>query len=550
MSDTAQVEQPAGQPKPLGPFQERLSTYLRAGYPILYVVTAEEDRAIELINALLSDGDLVRRRPYVWSVSRGLCSIDMKPVDSRTADPQRILPFLLEYQNSGVFILEDFHFYLDDRAQTAPLVIRQLRDLVAPFKAARKTVVLLSSVLKIPPELEKDLTVVDLDMPGEEELAAVLDDTVDQVQDNPRVEVNLAEGGREKIVKALTGLTRTEAENALAKVVVTRSRLDPEDVDLLLAEKEQIIRKSGMLEFYSTPERFGSIGGLENLKSWLRQRGKAFSEAARQFGLPSPKGLLLVGVPGCGKSLSAKAVSAEWQMPLLKFDLGKVFGSLMGQSEENMRRALKMAEAVAPCVLWIDEIEKGLSGTRGATGDSGTSTRVFGTLLTWMEENQKPVFTIATANDIEGLPPELLRKGRFDEIFFIDLPSPQERANILAIHLTKHHRDYRDFDLSVLVHASDGFSGAEIEQAVVSALYLAFAEGDDTKLVDRHLHQAIRTTVPLSQSMGQRIALLRTEAEKWRPASGAGDAKPGDVKAATIAESPPVARKPKRIFDV
>ncbi len=536
--------------KPMSPFQERLNTYLRAGYPILYVVTAEEDRAVELLGGLLSDGELSKRKPYVWSVSRGLCTLDLKPVDRRTADPKRILPFLLEFPDPGVFILEDFHFFLDDRSPTAALVIRQLRDLVGPFKATRKTVVLLSSVLKIPPELEKDLTVVDLEMPGEEELAAVLDDTVEQVRDNPRVEINLGEGGREKMVKALTGLTRTEAENALGKVVVTRSRLDPEDVDLLLAEKEQIIRKSGMLEFYSTPERFGSIGGLENLKVWLRQRGKAFSEKARQFGLPSPKGLLLVGVPGCGKSLSAKAVAAEWQMPLLKFDLGKVFGGLVGQSEENMRRALRMAEAVAPCVLWIDEIEKGLSGTRGQTGDSGTSTRVFGTLLTWMEENQKPVFTIATANDIEGLPPELLRKGRFDEIFFIDLPSAQERANIFAIHLTKHHRDYRDFDLAAHVQATDGFSGAEIEQAVISALYMAFAEGEETKLTDRHLQQAITSSVPLSQSMGQRITALRSEAkEKWRPASGGAESAE-QVREASIVEPPPAPKKPKRIFDV
>jgi len=379
----------------------------------------------------------------------------------------------------------------------------------------------------------------------------VLDETVEQVGDNPRVDVNLADGGREQIVKALTGLTRSEAENALAKVIVTRSRLDPDDIDLLLAEKEQIIRKSGMLEFYSTPERFGSIGGLENLKTWLRQRGKAFSEKARQFGLPSPRGLLLVGVPGCGKSLSAKAVAAEWKMPLLKFDLGKVFGGLVGQSEENMRRALKMAEAVAPCVLWIDEIEKGLSGSRGSSGDSGTSTRVFGTLLTWMEENTRQVFTIATANDIEGLPPELLRKGRFDEIFFIDLPGPHERANILAIHLAKHHRDHRDFDLASHVLAADGFSGAEIEQTVVSALYAAFAEGEDTKLEDRHLEQAIRSTMPLSQSMGPRIGLLRNEAEKWRRASpGPEETQAGEVADVAMPEPPPMPKKPRRIFDV
>ena len=536
------------EPEP-NPFQESLRTYLRAGYPLLYVVTAEEERAVELIAGAVSEGELSKRKAFVWSVSRGLCTLDFKVVDRQTADPKRILPYLLELKDPGLFILQDFHFFLSEQSQTAPLIIRQLRDLVTPFKASRKTCVLLSSVLRLPPELEKDATVLDLAMPDEAELVAVLEDTVEQVKDNPRVDVNLEDGGREQIVKALTGLTRQEAENALAKVIVTNSRLDPEDVDLLLAEKEQIIRKSGMLEFYATPERFGSIGGLENLKAWLRQRGKAFSEKARLFGLPNPRGLLLVGVPGCGKSLSAKAVSAEWKMPLLKFDLGKVFGGLVGQSEGNMRRALKMAEAVAPCVLWIDEIEKGLSGSRGSSGDSGTSTRVFGTLLTWMEENDKPVFTIATANDIQGLPPELLRKGRFDEIFFIDLPTPQERANILAIHLTKHHRDHRDFDLTGHVAATDGFSGAEIEQLVVSALYAAFAEADDAKLEDRHLEQAVAQSVPLSKSMGQKITALRTEArEKWRNASPEPEAEqPGEV---ALAEPPPAPEKRRRVFEV
>jgi SpoVK/Ycf46/Vps4 family AAA+-type ATPase len=349
----------------------------------------------------------------------------------------------------------------------------------------------------------------------------------------------------------LNGLTRSEAENALAKVIVTRSRIDPEDVELLLSEKEQIIRKSGMLEYYATPERFGSIGGLDELKRWLRSRGRAFSEAARQFGLPNPKGLLLVGVPGCGKSLTAKAVAAEWKMPLLRFDLGKVFGGLVGQSEENMRRATKMAEAVTPCVLWIDEIEKGLAGSRGGMGDSGVTQRVFGTLLTWMEENPKQVFLIATANDIEGLPPELLRKGRFDEVFFIDLPTPQERANVLAIHLTKHHRDYRDFDIARHATASDGFSGAELEQAVISAMYLAFAEGENARLEDRHLEKAISECRPLSQSMAARIERLRAEArEKWRWASGAPEERGGELRDVAIAEPPPVPKKPKRVFEV
>jgi SpoVK/Ycf46/Vps4 family AAA+-type ATPase len=477
--------------------------------------------------------------------------MDNKVVDKRTADPKLVLPFLQAFQKPGVFILLDYHFFQDERSPTSALTVRQMRDVVPQFKASRKTLVLVSPVLKIPPELEKEVTVVDLDLPKEEELLSLLEETVDQVRDNPRVQVNLEPGDREKVVKALQGLTRAEAENALAKVVVETSRLDPEDVDLLLAEKEQIIRKSGTLEFYATPEKFGSIGGLDQLKRWLRQRGRAFSEAARAFGLPNPRGLLLVGVPGCGKSLSAKAVAAEWKMPLLRFDLGKVFGGLVGQSEENIRRALKMAEGVAPCLLWVDEIEKGLSGTRGQTGDSGVSQRVFGTLLTWMEEKSAPVFLIATANDLSALPPELMRKGRFDEIFFIDLPTAKERAQILAIHLTKHHRDFREFNLEEHALATEGFSGAELESAVTSALYEAFGEGEDTHLNDRHLEKAIMETVPQSRSMEQAISELRKTAEgRWRPASGGDEDEEAPETEAPLAEAPPVPQKRRRIFEV
>lgn len=531
-------------------FPQTLNTYLRAGYPILYVVTAEEQRAIDLIAAAVTDEKLAKRKVFVWSISRGLCTTDFKQVDAKTGDPKKILPMLVDLKTPGIFIMEDFHAFVDERSPTATLVVRQMRDLVGPFQSSQKTLVILSPVLRIPPELEKDVTVVDLELPTEEELVAVLDETADSVRDKPNIDLNLGGDARERIVKALTGLTYIEAENALAKVVVERSRLDPEDIDLLLAEKEQIIRKSGTLEFYASPERFGSIGGMDSLKDWLRKRGKAFSEAAREFGLPYPRGLLLVGVPGCGKSLTAKAVSAEWKMPLLKFDLGRVFASLVGQAEENMRNALKMAQAVAPCVLWIDEIEKGLAGARGGHGDSGVSSRVFGTLLTWMEENKQPVFVVATANDIEGTPPELLRKGRFDEVFFVDLPTPQERALILAIHLTRHQRDHREFNLAEHALASEGYSGAELEQAVISALFDAFSEGDKTQLQDRHMARAIHELVPLSRSMEQRITALRSQArDKWRMASGTPDSRE-DPKEILLPEQPPAPQKRKRVFEV
>ena len=530
-------------------FARQVLDYVRAGYPILYVVTPEEDRAIELIQSAAAwrGRGGANRDVFVWSISRGLCTPDMKPIGRKTQGPDELLRYLMELQTPGIFILEDFHFFMDERNRDSALYIRQLRDVVTPFKEARKTIVILSSVLKLPPELEKDITVLDLPSPDEAELLQVLDDTAQLVAADPRVEINLENGGREKIVKALTGLTRTEAENALAKALVTTSRIDPEDVPLLASEKEQIIRKSGILEFYSTPERFENIGGLDSLKQWLRERQQGFTEAARLFGLPAPKGILLVGVPGCGKSLAAKVIGSEWQMPLLKFDLGKVFASLVGQAEENMRRALRMAEAVAPCVLWIDEIEKGLSGARGGSGDSGVATRIFGTLLTWMEENKKPVFVIATANDIEGIPAELLRKGRFDEIFFIDLPTGHERATILAIHLARHQRDYRDFDIGALVAATKKFSGAELEQVVVSGLYAAFAEGQNTRVEDRHLLLAAGRTRPLAEAMSAKISILREAASRWR--SAGVDQKDG-LPAAPAVQAPAPASKPRRVFEV
>ncbi len=287
--------------------------------------------------------------------------------------------------------------------------------------------------------------------------------------------------------------------------------LTGQDVKAILEEKEQIIRKSGILEYTAAVEDFAAIGGLGNLKTWLRQRNEGFSQKARDFGLPNPRGVMLVGVPGCGKSLCAKAVAAEWQKPLLKFDLGRVFAGLVGESEERMRKALSVAEGVAPCVLWIDELEKGLAGI-GGSGDSGVATRVFGTLLTWMEEKTQPVFVVATANNISQLPPELLRKGRLDEIFFVDLPTPRNRAEILMIHLGRRRRAPADYDLAGLVRATDGFSGAELEEVVVDALYEAFSS-PEKEMTTEHLLKAAREIIPLARSRAREIEALRQWAD-------------------------------------
>jgi SpoVK/Ycf46/Vps4 family AAA+-type ATPase len=301
-----------------------------------------------------------------------------------------------------------------------------------------------------------------------------------------------------------------------AKSLVMTGRMD---LDVIVAEKKQLIQKSRVLEYYDGVEDMAYVGGMLELKTWLRKRSLAFSERARRFGLPEPRGLLLLGVQGGGKSLVAKSVAGLWKLPLLRLDMGKVFSEMVGASEQNIRAALRLSESVAPCVLWLDELEKGLSGLGSSNrSDAGTAARVFGSFLVWMQEKTAPVFVIATSNDISSLPPELLRKGRFDEIFFVDLPKLAERQEILAIHLAKRHRDPRRFDLLALARESEGFSGAEIEQVVISALYDAFEA--ERQLSQGDLRSNIRQTVPLSQTVSERITALRDWARTHaRPAS-------------------------------
>jgi ATP-dependent 26S proteasome regulatory subunit len=507
-------------------FGRELELYIRAGYPIVNIVSSEEDRAIELVESVLN-GEEMRRKPrklYIWSISRGMTDAAGKPVardDTRAL--LQALAWFAQTQEPGVVLLKDFHPYVQEKTPEHPLIIRLLRDMTSGLKAALKTLIWLSPVMHIPPELGKEITVCDLPLPAEEDCRAVVERMVEQVKDNPRVVVDLDDEGKDVLVKACRGLTRSEAENALAKTIVSRRRLSGDDVAAILEEKEQILRKSGILEFTASPEAFGTVGGLGNLKTWLKRRNAAFTQKARDFGLPNPRGVLLVGVPGCGKSLCAKAVASKWKKPLLKFDLGRVFGSLVGDSEKNMRKALKTAEDVAPSILWIDELEKGLAGAGGG-GDSGMASRVFGTLLTWMEEKKAPVFVVATANDVTQLLPELLRKGRFDEYFFVDLPTAVERGEILAIHLARRKRDPADYDLRAVVQATDEFNAAEIEEVVVDVLFRAFGE-TTRELRTEHLIVAASEMVPLSRTRAADIEALRKwAASNCRPAASAPDA--------------------------
>jgi SpoVK/Ycf46/Vps4 family AAA+-type ATPase len=327
-----------------------------------------------------------------------------------------------------------------------------------------------------------------------------------------QVKIELDDAGRDRLLQAALGLTLGEAENVFAKIIVKDERLSGDDVNEVLSEKQQIIRKSGLLEYYATTECFENVGGLAILKDWLNKRAVAFTAEAREFGLPPPKGILMLGVQGCGKSLCAKAVSNQWQLPLLRFDMGRMFGSFVGSSEENVRRAISVAESVAPAILWVDEIDKAFAGSQGsAASDGGTTARVFGTFLTWLSEKIAPVFVVATANDISQLPPELLRKGRLDEIFFVDLPSKEERAEVFQIHLTKRSRDASQFDVEALVEATKDFSGAEIEEAIISALYEAFYAQE--QLTTEHILAVLGQTVPLARTMAEQIQSLRKWAE-------------------------------------
>jgi len=516
MADPASPEakSPAATAPASPPFMEELDTLVRARYPLVYLVTSEEQRLEALLRGL---AERHGKALVGWTVTRGFRRLGGgrgAPLPDGVREPVPALQAIEKLAEPSVVVLEDFHPFLAD-----PTVVRAVRDLAHALKATYTTVLLLSPTLVIPPELEKEISVLDVPLPTFRDLLGLLKEIVGVLRQGGRAKVDLTNADAEQLIKAAQGLTLSEAENAFAKAVAHDGRLWKDDIQLVLEEKRQVIRKSGLLEYFATDESLATVGGLELLKGWLSRRGAAFSDAARAFGLPEPKGLLLLGVQGCGKSLTAKAIAATWKLPLLRLDMGRIFSGLVGSSEENLRKAIRTAESVAPVVLWIDEVEKGLSGVASSgQSDGGVTARVFGTLLTWLQEKTAPAFVVATANRIDLLPPELLRKGRFDEIFFIDLPAAPEREEILRIHVARRRRDPARYDLARLAAAANGFSGAELEQAVVSALHDAFAEG--IELSQRHLEKAIGETMPLSVTMREELDRLREwAATRTRPAS-------------------------------
>jgi ATP-dependent 26S proteasome regulatory subunit len=492
-------------------FDAELELLIRARYPILYIISSEETRAQ---NVVLEVANKRRKKVFEWSYSTGIVPAgtslqSQKHRNAATKDPLTALDQVIEQVEPAIFIFKDFHPFL---TRNNFAVVRKLKEIALHLKDSLKTIVLISPILEIPTELEKEITVLNYPLPSREDLSALLDKIIADVKEFKQVKIELEDSGRHRLLQAALGLTLGEAENVFAKIIVKDERLSGDDVNEVFAEKQQIIRKSGLLEYCATTESFSHIGGLAVLKDWLNKRAAAFTDEARAFGLPTPKGILMLGVQGCGKSLCAKAVSTQWQLPLLRFDMGRMFGSLIGSSEENTRRAIAVAESVAPAILWVDEIDKAFAGSQGsAVADGGTTARVFGTFLTWLSEKAAPVFVVATANDISQLPPELMRKGRLDEIFFVDLPGVEEREEIFRIHLAKRGRNAAAFDTAACAAGSRDLSGAEIEESINSALYDAFHAR--CEVTTAHILAALAQTVPLAKTMDEQISRLRHWAE-------------------------------------
>lgn len=492
--------------------KSELSDLIKARYSLIYVTSPEEERVEKSLRDLCVEREM---RLEVWSITEGFKTLANGQGTRDVKDPMKAIDHVMRSEDRALFVLRDFHPFLKE-----PAVVRRLRDAATELRKTKKSLLLLSPVTKIPPELEKSVAaIVDWELPNRAEIEGSARRLLPNAPPATQQLIESDPTFMERVVEGALGLTLVEAENVFAKSMV---RTHTFDLETILEEKKQIIRKSGILEYYEHREEFSDVGGMEVLKDWLVKRRHAFSSRARDFGLPLPKGILMIGVPGTGKSLTAKAVGALWQMPLLRLDMGKIFGGLVGSSEENMRNVIKTAEAIAPGILWIDELEKGFSGSQSSgQTDGGTTSRVFGSFITWLQEKTSPVFVIATANNVQALPPELLRKGRFDEIFFCDLPDREERRQIIDIHLRKKRRDPGQFDLDKLVEVTVDFSGAELEQAVVAALYDAFDTGND--LATEGLATSMREIVPLAITMREQIEAMREWARtRARPASGRG----------------------------
>ena len=470
-----------------------ITHYIDAAFPGLYVVSAEELRVEAEFQAIT---ERLGYSLHFWSVVDGLVDVKAKTVKNAN-DPLEVLEAVTSLPAKSVVLLKDFHLHLTD---PNPFLLRKLKDTLLHAKTKQKTLVILGCRLCLPPELEHELTIVEFKLPGPVELRGVLGGIMESAGIK-----SLDVETRQKALEAASGLTTTEAENAFSLSYAETKTITP---SIIAREKAQAVKKNGLLEIVEVKETLNSIGGLDLLKDWLLRRKDAFSQRAQAYGLPAPKGLLILGIPGTGKSLTAKATAAVFNVPLLKLDAGKLYGGIVGQSEANLRAVINTAEAIAPCCLWIDELEKGFAGSKSSgTTDGGTSARVFGSFLSWMQEKVKPVFIVATANDVSQLPPEMLRKGRFDELFFVDLPDEVEREAIWKIVVERRNRKAINFDLQQLAKSSEGLTGAEIEAVFLEAMFAAFERNSEPTELD--VAASMSSFVPLSKLMAEQIAGLK-----------------------------------------
>ena len=559
---------------------DRLKVLINSSTPIVVMETSEEMRAVNLVRAACSELNIAT---FEWTIADGLvrCGAAAAPegqrmslqarIDQATAwnqagrsqtqvrsvlspgsgesdrlarammsamggavpasgtgntiyntrEPMQALANMESMTIEAVFILKDFHRHMDD-----PIVVRRLRDVGQKFSANRRTVVITAPEITLPPELATLVEYFDLPLPDLDRLHEIVHETFTRLSKTYTLKLQLDAAGVDSIGANLRGLTEEEAERAVSQAVITRYALCPETITDVLEAKKQLLRHSGMLGFSEASDSMASVGGLENLKHWLQQRHGAWEDEAREFGLEPARGMIVLGVQGCGKSLCARAIAGEWKLPLVKFDTSAVYDKYIGETEKRIRKVFRVAEGLAPCVLWIDELEKVFagSGPDSASADAGVSSRLLASFLSWMQDRQAPVFVAATCNNVTVLPPELIRKGRFDELFFVDLPNQNERKQIFAIQLAKRKRNPADFDLEKVAAAAKGYSGAEIDAAVQGALYTAFSE--KTPLTAQALVEALGQTVPLSRTRAEEIAALREWARTRAVPASIRDASP------------------------
>jgi ATP-dependent 26S proteasome regulatory subunit len=520
---------------------ERLKILINSSTPIVVMETVEEMRAVRLVRVACSSLNLAT---FEWSIASGLvrCGSDVgelvpevSPHSGAAAyeshdggaqglynskEPAQALSNLEAMSLEAAFVLKDFHRHMDD-----PVVVRRLRDVGQKFSANRRTVIITAPAITIPPELGSLVEFLELPLPDKQRLRQIIDEMIVRVGKTRTLKRTLDPAGLDAMANNLRGLTEEEAERATSQAIVSRYGVTPETVTDVLDAKKELLRRSGMLEFIDASENLDSVGGLDNLKRWLAQRRGTWEDSARDFGLEPPRGVIILGVQGCGKSMCARAIAGEWKLPLVKFDTAAIFDKYIGETEKRIQKVFRVAEGLAPCVFWIDELEKIFagSGPDSASVDAGVSSRILAAFLCWMQDRKAPVFVAATCNNVMGLPPELIRKGRFDELFFVDLPNQVERKQIYAIHLARRKRNPAEFDLDRVAAAAKGYSGAEIDAAVQTALYAAFSGKQN--LQTQGLLDALKATVPLSTTRSEEIQALRAWAKERAVPASAADAK-------------------------